>query len=79
MNEDKLDKLLEYSARHDERLGRVEIDTGEIKFQVKATNGRVRDLEVWKSQIKGQIAVIVGIFSLGINFVWQFIRDRINS
>ena len=79
MNEDKLDKLLEYALRHDERLGNVEKCVGRVEIEAKKTNGRVRDIEVWKSQIKGQIALIVGIFSLGMNFVCQFIRDRINS
>lgn len=39
-------------------VGGIKEDVTEIKTQVKATNGKVRSLEIWRSFILGGLAIL---------------------
>ena len=48
---------------------------GEIKDEVKKTNGRVSDFEAWRTDVKARVAVVSGAISLGIGAaVWLIER-----
>jgi hypothetical protein len=40
------------------------------------TDVRINVIEVWKTDIMARVAVIIGIFTIGLNLIWDYIQDR---
>jgi len=55
-------------------LEEVKGDVGEVKVEVKLTNGRVRGLEKWREHVKGVVTatvIIVGGLGWVLNFFFK--------
>lgn len=62
MTENEKTELL---IRMDERLKNMERVNNEILIEAKKTNGRVRDLETWKSQIVASVKTVSVLWGIG--------------
>jgi hypothetical protein len=62
------------------QLQQIQGDIGEMRTQVSGyctkTDVRITALELWKTDIMAKVAVIVGIFTIGINLIWDSIKQR---
>ena len=62
------------------QLQNIQEDITTIDSKVGAycekTNIRIGILETWKTDIMAKVAVVVGIFTIGINLIWDSIREK---
>lgn len=56
-------------------LNEVRMELKEVKVEVKATNGRVRGLEIWKAVITAKVATISTCVSLLVGGVIWVIKQ----
>jgi hypothetical protein len=41
------------------------------------TDKRLNVLELWKTDITARVAVIVAVFTIGINLLWDVIKEKL--
>ena len=62
------------------QLQQIQGDVTEVKASFnnycEKTNIRIGILETWKTDIMAKVAVVVGIFTIGINLIWDSIREK---
>ena len=62
------------------QLQQIQGDINEVKLQVGGycikTDARLTVLEIWKTDITAKVALIVGIFTIGINLIWDSIKKK---
>lgn len=49
---------------------------GEIRDEVKKTNGRVRSLETWRTEVRAKYAVIAALVSAGVAWLVNWFSKR---
>lgn len=50
--------------------------TNRIEDKLDKMEVRVSAIEIWKAEIMGKIAVVVGLVTIGIGFVWDFVKSK---
>jgi uncharacterized protein with HEPN domain len=63
------------------QLQNIQEDITTIDSKVGAycekTDKRLNVLELWKTDITARVAVIVAVFTIGINLVWDVIKEKL--
>jgi hypothetical protein len=62
------------------QLQQIQGDISEVRTEVCGyhlkTDARLSVLELWKADITARVALIVGIFTIGINLIWDSIKEK---
>ena len=62
------------------QLQQIQGDISEVKTSFNGycekTNVRIGLLETWKTDVMAKVAVVVAIFTLGINLLWDSIKEK---
>jgi hypothetical protein len=62
------------------QLQQIQGDISEVRTQVSGyctkTDVRITALELWKTDIMAKVAVVVGIFTIGLNLIWDSIKQK---
>jgi len=62
------------------QLQQIQGDISEVRVSVSGycekTDKRLGVLETWKTDIMAKVAVVVAIFTLGINLLWDSIKEK---
>jgi hypothetical protein len=62
------------------QLQQIQGDVSEVKTSFSSycekTNVRIGIIETWKTDIMAKVAIVVGIFTIGINLLWESIKQK---
>lgn len=50
--------------------------TNRIETKLDDMGKRVSALEIWKAEIVGRLTIFAGLVSIGIGFIWDFIKSK---
>ena len=68
--------ILELSEKMDDKLDKIDTKHCEM---VERLGTRVSTIEAWQNNLKGRIAVAVGIATLAINFSWDYLKNKFKN
>jgi len=54
----------------------VYVITYRIEEKLDCMEKRVSAIEIWKAEIIGKLTIFAGLVSIGIGFVWDFVKSK---
>ena len=59
--------------------GDITTINAKVSTYCEKTDKRITILELWKTDIMAKVALVIGIFTIGINLAWDYIKSMFNK